>query len=45
MEFTLDGDGTVFHAEVGDAGRLNRQVKSFFMRDFYGKVTKPDWFG
>ena len=22
----------------------NRQVKSFFMRDFYGKVTKPDWF-
>ena len=22
----------------------SRQVKSFFMRDFYGKVTKPDWF-
>ena len=22
----------------------NRQVKSLFMRDLYGKVTKPDWF-
>ena len=24
--------------------RANINVKSFFMRDFYGKVTKPDWF-
>ena len=24
--------------------RANINVKSFFMRDLYGKVTKPDWF-
>ena len=25
--------------------RANINVKSFFMRDLYGKVTKADWFG